>query len=362
MKIAVLVTGRHDEGLLGPTMSALDCSEDVELDVIVGELHGTQEAYISQNLLGEFPFIAKMDWLVVLGDRVETFTAALTARLAGVKIAHIHGGELSGEMLMDPFYRDMITRMADVHFPCTEKAKKRVFNICGCPGKLTLREDDFTLESYIHRISAPCMTKIRRIVEMPGAEHHPSKCGQCGGVVHMTTTEYPDGTESIKPTCMKCRVDWGENCEPSEPFKSKSRHCVVTYHGGDLAPILAAMPITIRPFVSKGNSDKGVPPEYNYHVSETHEDYLELLHTARFCIGNSSSFVIEAPALRTPTILVGDRQEGRAQSPSIFQVAEDEREIISAIDAALKYDGEYVNAWDGGPDLQDIIVDVLNEF
>jgi UDP-N-acetylglucosamine 2-epimerase len=48
--------------------------------------------------------------------------------------------------------------------------------------------------------------------------------------------------------------------------------------------------------------------------------YLGLLRHADVGFGNSSSLVIEAPMLGTPSVNVGRRQEGRLRSPSIIDV------------------------------------------
>ena len=48
--------------------------------------------------------------------------------------------------------------------------------------------------------------------------------------------------------------------------------------------------------------------------------YLSALKYAEAIIGNSSSGIIEAPSLNTPTINIGERQEGRACSNQLFIV------------------------------------------
>ena len=46
--------------------------------------------------------------------------------------------------------------------------------------------------------------------------------------------------------------------------------------------------------------------------------YLSLLAWADVCLGNSSSGVIEAPALGTPTVDVGERQAGRDRAAGVL--------------------------------------------
>ena len=59
---------------------------------------------------------------------------------------------------------------------------------------------------------------------------------------------------------------------------------------------------------------------------------------ADIVIGNSSSGIIEAPFLKTPTINVGDRQKGRLYANSIINVKVNSNEIVSAIKKVLSAD------------------------
>ena len=63
--------------------------------------------------------------------------------------------------------------------------------------------------------------------------------------------------------------------------------------------------------------------------------YHTALENADFCIGNSSSALIEAPALHTPTIDLGNRQKGREEGLVFFTV-NGLRQILSKINICLK--------------------------
>ena len=52
-------------------------------------------------------------------------------------------------------------------------------------------------------------------------------------------------------------------------------------------------------------------------------------------IGNSSSGIVEAPAVKVPTVNIGPRQDGRLKASSIIDCAEVTDEIIAAIRKAL---------------------------
>ena len=63
-----------------------------------------------------------------------------------------------------------------------------------------------------------------------------------------------------------------------------------------------------------------------------HTNYLSLIKLSDMVIGNSSSGIIEAPYLNTPTLNIGDRQLGREMSPSIFNVKSNINDIKKIID------------------------------
>jgi GDP/UDP-N,N'-diacetylbacillosamine 2-epimerase (hydrolysing) len=63
--------------------------------------------------------------------------------------------------------------------------------------------------------------------------------------------------------------------------------------------------------------------------------YLSLMKYAEFVIGNSSSGIVETPAMHIPTVNIGDRQKGRLQSESTINCGTSCKEIIGAIEKAM---------------------------
>jgi UDP-N-acetylglucosamine 2-epimerase len=66
-----------------------------------------------------------------------------------------------------------------------------------------------------------------------------------------------------------------------------------------------------------------------------HDRYLSLLHCCDCVIGNSSSGLIEAPLLGTPSINIGHRQDGRITAPSVETVKGVSEDILSALHRVL---------------------------
>ena len=64
-------------------------------------------------------------------------------------------------------------------------------------------------------------------------------------------------------------------------------------------------------------------------------NYLSALKHVNAVVGNSSSGIIEAPSLSTPTVNIGDRQKGRVQPESIIDCEPAIKNISKAIEKAL---------------------------
>jgi UDP-N-acetylglucosamine 2-epimerase len=65
------------------------------------------------------------------------------------------------------------------------------------------------------------------------------------------------------------------------------------------------------------------------------QGFLSLVALAGAVVGNSSSGIIEAPALGVPTVNLGSRQAGRLRAPSVVDCAEERRAIVAALTTAL---------------------------
>jgi len=52
-------------------------------------------------------------------------------------------------------------------------------------------------------------------------------------------------------------------------------------------------------------------------------------------VGNSSSGIVEAPALKVPTVNIGSRQDGRLRADSIVDCPEETSDIVAALQRVL---------------------------
>ena len=99
--------------------------------------------------------------------------------------------------------------------------------------------------------------------------------------------------------------------------------------------------------VTKSNADQGGArinalldqaeadiPNLHVFTSLGVRRYLSLMKHAALVLGNSSSGIIETPALQVPTVNIGDRQRGRLQSANIINCGPESSQIVEAIKKA----------------------------
>jgi UDP-N-acetylglucosamine 2-epimerase len=68
------------------------------------------------------------DWVVVLGDRIEAFAAASAASIAGIAVAHIHGGDRA-EGIADEAMRHAISKLSHLHCAGSEQSARRLIRM-----------------------------------------------------------------------------------------------------------------------------------------------------------------------------------------------------------------------------------------
>ena len=244
------------------------------------------------------------DLCVLLGDRFEMMSAAIACTLSRVPIAHLHGGETT-EGAVDEVFRHSITKASWLHFAACEEYRRRIIQLGESPDRV------FNVGSL--------------------------------------------GVENARR--MKL-LDRGELSEALGMPLGK-RMFVVTFHpetasGADarrqVAELLGALDgfpdatlLFTRPNADSGGNEiaeclgRYVDAHANAAMRESlgARLYLSAVKAADAVVGNSSSGIIEAPSLGTPTVNVGCRQRGRVRAGSVVDCGAERSAISSAIDRAL---------------------------
>ena len=294
MVIGIVSGSRADYGLLEPLAKV------IELDPTVGHYFvGIENPMDSDNpqaiSLAMGKTIAEvgsalskglMDVVIVLGDRWEILAVTIAAYIARIPIAHIHGGETTKGSYDDGF-RYAISHMATWHFPAAEPYAEKLRQIGIAPDKI-----------WMHgALGADGLTKKMRdplkVEDLLTVIYHPATAGD---------------------------EDVGELLAA---LKDRPERKVVIKGGVDVNSLDIWTAITGFTMAHGGELVENLP----------RGEYLKLLARSKAIVGNSSSGIVEAPAMGVPTINVGSRQEGRLMADSILNCACKRKDIFAAFAA-----------------------------
>jgi UDP-N-acetylglucosamine 2-epimerase (non-hydrolysing)/GDP/UDP-N,N'-diacetylbacillosamine 2-epimerase (hydrolysing) len=341
-KICVVTGSRAEYGLLVPLLRALQDDADFELQLIAAAAHLSPEFGLTYQLIERDGFridarvemllssdspvgIAKSialgtigfaeaydrlrpDLLVVLGDRFEILAAAQAALVARLPIAHIGGGDTT-EGAFDEAIRHSVTKMSHLHFATHERAAVR----------------------------------IRQLGE------NPERVFDVGSL----------GIDCIRQLSLLSRREVEERLG----FSLRAANLLITFHPVTLQPDygcgefmqlllgLDRLGDGIGLIFTKPNADTcgrklvraleefATPrPNVSVHTSLGQILYLSAMSHADAVVGNSSSALYEAPALKKPAVDIGDRQRGRLRPDSVIHCEPLADAIFDAIQKALRLD------------------------
>ena len=340
-KICVVTGSRADYGLLYWLMKDIQASPLFELQLVVTGMHLSPEFGLTANHIEKdgFTIAARVesllssdtaigvtkavglgvigfadvfdrlhpDLVLVLGDRFETFAAAQAALFARLPIAHIGGGDVT-EGAFDEAMRHGISKMSQLHFVTNKDAASRlarmgedpehIFNV-GSPGL-----------DHLHRGHLADRARLERELDFRFREKnflitfHP---------VTLDRAPSGDQLEALLGALDASGPDVG---------------LIFTLPNADTDG--RAIIKRIEEYVSCKDNARA-------YSSLGQERYLGTMAIADVVIGNSSSGLYEAPSLRTPTVNIGLRQQGRLKAASIFDCPPEKEAISNAIVQALVF-------------------------
>ncbi len=337
-RVAVLTTGRQDWGILRSTCEALRDTPGIELRVLAGGMHLSNRhgrtvervreagfepvelAWLSEAgddapdrqaaealaRIGEALRDDPPDALVLVGDRFETAAAALAATLARVPIVHLHGGEQSLGAFDDAL-RHAITKLAHLHLVSADEHAHRVVALGEDPGSVRV-------------VGAPGLDNAFR-ADLPDRAALERELGIALVPPVVLVTVHP-ATLDPDPAAVADAVAAAMAAVPATYVVTLPN---VDPGGERVRSTLVASVSAIRA--------AGTPAVAVEALGEVR--YWGLLRLADALLGNSSSGLVEAPALRVPAVNVGDRQAGRLRWPSVVDAPADARAVTEALRTAL---------------------------
>ena len=251
----------------------------------------------------------KPDMAVILGDRVEMLGVATAAMLQGLPIAHIAGGTVS-EGAFDDSIRNSISQMATLHFPETEKGRRRLV-LMGAKPENTVTAG--ALGVY-NTLSVPevSLDEIERFLDFNLGEEF------------LLGTYHPATVSGISPVeQMKIWIQGLEKSLETNP----GLKLLLTFPNTDTDPTA---------LLSQLFTLEAAHRERVKVVSSLGRvRYINAARHASVVAGNSSSGIVEIPSIAVPVVDVGVRQQGRQRSKAVIHAGLEPDEITKAISLAL---------------------------
>jgi UDP-N-acetylglucosamine 2-epimerase (non-hydrolysing) len=334
MRVAVLSTGRQDWGILRSTCLALRDDPSFDLRLIVGGMHTSKRFGLTVELVtqdgcapaevlswlderGEQPTAdetgvaltriaealrrQRPHALLLAGDRYETAAGALAATLERIPIVHLHGGEET-EGAFDNALRHAITKLSHLHLVSHPEHGARVramgedpatIHVVGVPGLDNLLRDDLADRAELERLLEMPLRPPVVVVTL-----HPATLGEDPG---REATALVGAMERVDATYVITLPN-------ADPGSEITRTILCQAATGPRRRAVAAL------------GDRR---------------YWGLLRIADALLGNSSSALLEAPALGLPAVNIGARQQGRLRGANVLDVDADAPRIHAALLRAL---------------------------
>lgn len=307
----ILATGTHLSDKFGSSIQEIEAdglTVDYKVDI---ELGADSEVAISQSaglgihrysqVLNDFhPELA-----VVLGDRFEALSFAISCQMMKIPLAHLHGGEIT-EGAIDNSFRHCITKLSVLHFASAEIHKARIIQMGEDP-QTVFNVGALGVDNVIH-LQKKSKLELQNSLGIQFKERN------------FMVTFHPE----TLPT------------DSSENQMNRFLDGLQKYIDQDLGSyFIFTLP----------NTDPG----YQTIIDQIHAFHdknktqtivfstmgrLNYLSAMTYCcgvVGNSSSGLIEAPALGILTLNVGDRQKGRLRGNSVIDIPIEVNEIVQGL-------------------------------
>ena len=310
LELQILVTGMHLSEKYGLTYREIEkAGFEISAKVEMLESENTPEAVArstGQGVIGCTAALEKLqpDWLVVLGDRFETFAAVVAATFLKIPVAHFHGGETT-EGAFDEALRHSITKMAHLHFTSTQDYRRRVIQLGESPER-------------VHNVGAVGLDNIASC-DLLNREELESKTGIKFREQNLLVTFHPVTLENATSA-----EQTDELFKALESFSDFG--LIITHPNAD--PGSEEILSKIQEFATR-HSDR----VWSF-ASMGFINYLSTLGMVDGVVGNSSSGLIEVPYFEIGTVNIGERQKGRIAGESVIHCEPQCEAIVEAIQTA----------------------------
>jgi UDP-N-acetylglucosamine 2-epimerase (non-hydrolysing)/GDP/UDP-N,N'-diacetylbacillosamine 2-epimerase (hydrolysing) len=307
LELLLMVTDQHLNPQFGATIGEVEADFRVAAGIDMEQVDGSPSARVTA--LGTC--LSKMakalqdlvpDIIVLYGDRGEVLVTAIAALNMGIPIAHLQGGDRSGNV--DELMRHSLTKLAHLHFPASEEGAARIRGL----GEEEWRID-VVGDNHVDSIVAGEYTDAKTL-----AQRFDLRNGEKPIVVlqHPETTRVRDNHADMQSTL--------------DAILERGRRTIVVYPCSDQG---------YEDIVRAIESRRG-HPGLSVHKNIDAPDFWGLLSNAAAMAGNSSAGLIETPYFPIPAINLGERQIGRLHAENVIHAEFGKESVAAALDTALE--------------------------
>jgi UDP-N-acetylglucosamine 2-epimerase (non-hydrolysing)/GDP/UDP-N,N'-diacetylbacillosamine 2-epimerase (hydrolysing) len=310
LDLRLVVTGAHLTDEFGRAVTEIEsagfriderveCLVDSDTDVGMAKTIGVA-------VLGLADALGRMrpDLLLLIADRYEMLAPASVALALRIPVAHIEGGEIS-EGAVDDAVRNALTKLSHLHFTPTEAATRRV---------VALGEEPWR----VHHVGAPSIDHLRRSTLL-SREEMERELGVAVASDAVLVAYHPVtiARDTLRET--------DELFAALERLRQQVLFCFPNADAGS-----RELADRTRAFCETRSASR-------LFMNLDPVAYWSLLRSVGLMLGNSSSGIMESPALQLPAINVGLRQHGRERARNILDVPPDRESILAAVERALEH-------------------------
>ena len=375
-KICVVITARPSYSRVKTVLDAVKAHSNLELQLVIAgsallSRYGNSVDFIEADgfkvdekvfmvLEGENPtsmakttglgimelstafFNLQPDAVITIADRFETIATSIAASYQNIPLIHLQGGEVTGNI--DEKVRHANTKLADVHFVCSEDAKQRVCKMGEDP-------------KFVFNTGCPSIDLAAGILGSPALDFQPfHKYGGVGPVLdlsggylvvmqHPVTTEYDNSRFNVEQTL--------------EAVHQINRPTLWFWPNVDAGADGTSS--GIRSYRERFN-----PDHIHFFKNMEPMDFLRLLYNSECLIGNSSVGIRECAFLGVPVVNIGTRQHRRQRAENVIDCSYTPSEIVGAYkehQARVRpVASEVYGEGDAGRKIADLLADLELKF
>ena len=316
----LVVSGTHLQAEFGKTIAEIEADGirvygKLRVEAAGDSLLATSKA-IGESIIELSTLLNDLrpDFLLVYGDRFESFATVVASSQMNIPVAHVEGGDYTEGGALDDSVRHAMTKLAHLHFTTNAQASERVKGLGEEPWR-------------VHNVGLPVLDLIEEGNFASPAEVAKSlELDPFRPIVlfcqHSVATEFDQAEAQIVPSLEALGVLAGEGYQ-----------IIITYPNNDAGGRLIIN--KIRAF-----GDQMLP---GVRIRQSLGRYL--LHGVLNAIGrvgggtfvgNSSSGIKETPVFGCPVVNIGARQAGRLRGTNVIDVPYDSGAIVEAVKRCIE--------------------------